>query len=63
MALAGGFALAWIALSLYSANLAGGYEPGRSQAAWWAVLSWFMLGGALAATIAAVAVRTLPPKD
>ena len=54
MSLSGGFMAGWLAASIASATLSGSYR-GEVSAAFWATLAWFMLGGAILATMAAVA--------
>ena len=54
MALAGAFVLAWAVCSFTAAQYGRGYATEAGTAAWWATMAWYMVGGAILATGAAV---------
>lgn len=60
LALAGGFALLWVVLMFAAAAGADGYTSERTQAAWFGLVSWHMLGGAILSLVAAVATKPEP---
>ena len=62
MALAGGFLAAWAACSFAAYQYGRGYQSEAGIAEWWATMAWYMIGGAILSTVAAVHALPGPSK-